>query len=203
MSAASTSRTEQKARTRTALLDAALDLTRDRGFSGLSLRDVSRAAGIVPTAFYRHFASLDELGVALAEEGMRVARGISREIRRRGPATLADAVAILAQQAAAHAAELRFVVTERYSAPREVRRTLATEMELLTREVAIDLARRDGMRDWDSDDLTSAATVLLAVVTAAVAELVQPDADADRVVATATEALRMTFVGLDNWRPAH
>ncbi len=196
------SRAEQKARTRTALVEAALDLSRTQGFSGLSLRDVARAAGIVPTAFYRHFDSLDDLGIALVEDGMRIARGISREIRRQAPKNLADAMQILADQVDANPDELRFVVTERYIAPTEVRRALNTEMRLLVHEMAIDLARREDMRRWDSDELTSAANLILAIASNAVAELVQPDADEKETIRAATDAMRMAFVGLTNWRSA-
>lgn len=166
----------------------------------MSLRDVARAAGIVPTAFYRHFDSLDDLGIALVEDGMRIARGISREIRRQAPKNLAEAMQILADQVDANPDELRFVVTERYSAPAEVRRALNTEMRLLVHEMAIDLARREDMRRWDSDELTSAANLILAIASNAVAELVQPDADEKETIRAATEAMRMAFVGLTNWR---
>ncbi|TEA03788.1 HTH-type transcriptional repressor FabR [Mycobacteroides salmoniphilum] len=193
-------RGEQKLRTRTSLIEAALELSRTQAFSGLSLRDVARGAGISPTAFYRHFSSLDDLGVALAEEGMRIARGIAREIRRREPASLAESMRILAEQVQENPDQLRFVVTERYTAPTEVRRAVNIEMRLLAGELAIDLARRDQMRLWDSADLTTAANLILSIAANAVAELVQPDAETDDVVESATSALTMAFVGLQNWR---
>lgn len=37
-----------------------------RGFSGLAVRELAREAGIVPTAFYRHFESVDDLAAELA-----------------------------------------------------------------------------------------------------------------------------------------
>lgn len=37
-----------------------------RGFAGLAVRELAREAGIVPTAFYRHFESVDELATELA-----------------------------------------------------------------------------------------------------------------------------------------
>ena len=62
------SRQAQKERTREAILAAALGLSHDHGFAQLSLRQVTRAAGVVPTAFYRHFDSMDEVGLALVEQ---------------------------------------------------------------------------------------------------------------------------------------
>src|SRR6188474_3478973 len=76
------SRDDRKARTRRALLDAALELTsRDRGYSGLSLREIAKAAGVVPAAFYRHFESTEELGLALVEESFVTIRRTMREVR--------------------------------------------------------------------------------------------------------------------------
>ncbi|MCW8978101.1 MAG: TetR family transcriptional regulator, partial [Marinobacter sp.] len=44
-------RAEQKQKTRRALMDAALSqLSADRGFGSLSLREVAREAGIAPTS---------------------------------------------------------------------------------------------------------------------------------------------------------
>ena len=86
VSAEPVSRQERKQRTRQALLDAALGLLADRPFASLSLREVAKGAGIVPTAFYRHFASMDELGVALVEEATRTLRGMIRSARA-DPAT--------------------------------------------------------------------------------------------------------------------
>jgi len=46
----------QKEKTRRALIDAAFNqLSAEKSFSNLSLREVAREAGIAPTSFYRHF----------------------------------------------------------------------------------------------------------------------------------------------------
>ncbi|MPZ67865.1 MAG: TetR family transcriptional regulator, partial [Pseudonocardiaceae bacterium] len=52
-------RGQRKQRTRRALLDAALGLLDTHAFASLSLRQVAREAGIVPTAFYRHFTDME------------------------------------------------------------------------------------------------------------------------------------------------
>src|ERR1041385_3911612 len=79
------SRDERKQRTREALMDAALTLMhRGTSFTGLGLREVTREAGVVPTAFYRHFRDMDELGLALVEEGGVTLRRLLREARRGG-----------------------------------------------------------------------------------------------------------------------
>src|SRR3954470_135645 len=64
----STSRRESKELTRKALLRAALKLLSRNSFDSISLREVTKEAGISPTAFYRHFEDMEELGLALVDE---------------------------------------------------------------------------------------------------------------------------------------
>ncbi len=52
---------------RTRLLDAALDVIRERGFAATSVEDLCRAAGVTKGAFFHHFRSKEHLGVAAAE----------------------------------------------------------------------------------------------------------------------------------------
>ncbi len=79
-----TTRSEQKLKTRRALLDGALQiLSPERVFSNLSLREVTRAAGIAPTSFYRHFDDMNDLGLALVEEAGLALRQLLRKARSR------------------------------------------------------------------------------------------------------------------------
>ena len=68
------SRQAQKERTRQAILAAALELSQTQGFAQISLRQVAGKPGIVPTAFYRHFESMDQLGLALVEQSFSTLR---------------------------------------------------------------------------------------------------------------------------------
>jgi AcrR family transcriptional regulator len=54
--------------TRQQILDAALRLFSERGFSRTTVRDIARAAGITDAAIYYHFESKQELLQALVEE---------------------------------------------------------------------------------------------------------------------------------------
>ena len=77
----SLTREERKETTRRAIVSAALHLLAERSFSGLSLREVTREAGIVPAAFYRHFESMEALGLVLIDESFRSLRDMLRGAR--------------------------------------------------------------------------------------------------------------------------
>ncbi|WP_375751852.1 HTH-type transcriptional repressor FabR [Vibrio sp. HN007] len=77
-------RAQQKEKTRRALIDAAFSqLSADRSFSNLSLREVAREAGIAPTSFYRHFKDMDELGLTMVDESGLLLRQLMRQARQR------------------------------------------------------------------------------------------------------------------------
>jgi TetR/AcrR family transcriptional repressor of nem operon len=52
---------------RTKLLDAALSVIRTKGYSASSVDEMCAAAGVTKGAFFHHFRSKDELGVAAAD----------------------------------------------------------------------------------------------------------------------------------------
>jgi len=78
------SRSQQKEKTRRAIIDAALSLlSADKSFATLSLREVARAANIAPTSFYRHFKDMEELGITLVDECGLTLRQLMRQARKR------------------------------------------------------------------------------------------------------------------------
>ena len=64
-----------------AIVAAALHLLEQDSFTALSLREVTREAGIVPAAFYRHFESMEALGLVLIDESFRSLRDMLRGAR--------------------------------------------------------------------------------------------------------------------------
>src|ERR1700676_2131236 len=61
-------RTRKGARRRDAIVAAAADLFRERGFRATSLDDIGAVAGVSGPAIYRYFSSKHELLAALIEE---------------------------------------------------------------------------------------------------------------------------------------
>lgn len=78
------SRSQQKEKTRRAIIEAALSqLSADKSFASLSLREVAREANIAPTSFYRHFKDMEELGLTLVDESGLALRQLMRKARQR------------------------------------------------------------------------------------------------------------------------
>ncbi len=61
---------------RTKLLEAALHVIRDRGYTATSVDDLCRAAGVTKGAFFHHFRSKEELAVAAAAHFGAMADGL-------------------------------------------------------------------------------------------------------------------------------
>jgi AcrR family transcriptional regulator len=202
------SRAERKERTRQKLLDVTLEFIGKRSLASISLREVAREAGIVPTAFYRHFDSMDALGVELVDDCMRPLRQMIRDARRGAPThgdIIKSTVEILGKQVRENQAQFRFLSRERYGGVAAVRRAIATELRLFTSELTVDLARLTAGSGWSSDDLEMTADLMVAAMLAAVMELLEVDArhteDEQTILARSEKQLRLIALGMSVWRP--
>ena len=201
----SLSRVERKGATRRAIVDAALILLEQESFSALSLREVTREAGISPTAFYRHFDSMEALGLVLIDESFRTLRDMLRGARagKLDPSRVIESsVDILITGVNARREHWRFVARERNSGVTVLRYAIRTEIRLITSELAIDLARFPGLRSWSGEDLNTLATLIVNAMIS-IAEAIDETNDEralDEIRRTATKQLQMIIVGVANWR---
>jgi AcrR family transcriptional regulator len=199
------SRDERKEATRRAIIAAALNLLEDRSFSALSLREVTREAGIVPAAFYRHFDSMDALGLVLIDESFRSLRDMLRGARagKLDPRHVIESSAeILIGSVNERREHWRFIARERSSGVSVLRYAIRTEIRLITSELAIDLARFPDLKDWSSEDLNILANLFVNAMIS-IAETLEDAVDpqsVDLVHRTAIKQLRMIAVGVQGWR---
>jgi len=203
------SRVERKERTRRAILDAALRLCEDSSLVALSLRQVAKEVGIVPTGFYRHFASIDELGLALVDESFVSLRAMLRDVRRgdpsRGTPSLADIVDRSVQTLHEHVQQQHshflFIARERGAGPLSVREAIRHEIELCERELATDLALLPGTESWSAEDLRVLSSLIVTAMVGTAEAILSagPKAEA-QVTANARRQLRMVLVGAVNWQ---
>ncbi len=80
---------------RRALLDAALDLVREKGTRGFTLSEAARRAGVSSGAPYRHFADRDAVLDALAGEGLAQLHDVLRATAAGLSGTVEDEVVAL------------------------------------------------------------------------------------------------------------
>jgi AcrR family transcriptional regulator len=199
-------RQERKQRTRQALLDAALELLEGQSFSSLSLRQVTRTAGIVPTAFYRHFENMEELGLVLIDESFRTLRAMIRAARtdpRTDGHLIRNSVAILVGYVHEHDTHFRFIARERFGGVVALRQAIGLEIRLFASELASDLARFPYLDRWSTEDLQMLAGLMVnAMVSTAEAILDAPPKDPAaeaEIVATAERQLRMIALAVPQW----
>ena len=199
------SREERKEATRRAIVAAALRLVDDRSFSALSLREVTREVGIVPAAFYRHFESMEALGLALIDESFRALRDMLRQARvgQLDPnRVIESSVEILVAGVDQQREHWRFIGRERSSGMTVLRYAIRTEIRLITSELATDLARFPGLNAWSTEDLNVLAGLFVnsMIITAEAIEDAQTPAALDDIHRTAIKQLRMIAIGVAGWR---
>jgi AcrR family transcriptional regulator len=201
------SRQAQKERTREAILAAALGLSQDLGFAQLSLRQVTRAAGVVPTAFYRHFDSMDEVGLALVEQSFATLRGMIRGAQRDPDIVdnLIDASADVLVAAVKHnRAHFAFVARERLGGSAAVRAAIQHELELFISELAVFLARVPQLAQWSSPDVTMVAGLFVRNMVYRAEQVVEtPDGRPDleeEIKRKARREMRMVVLGFRDWK---
>jgi AcrR family transcriptional regulator len=146
-------RIEKKNQTRRQILDAALELSAERGFSSLSLRQVAQQAGIAPTTFYRHFADMDDLGLALVDEVGASLRQLVRQARRRvdeagGRNVIATSIETFMEFVEANANLFRLLLGEGAGSTAAFRRSVSKEVRRFTDDLAEDLVREAEASSW-------------------------------------------------------
>jgi AcrR family transcriptional regulator len=198
-------------------------------FDRLSLRRVTHVAGVVPAAFYRHFDSMDELGLALVDESVRTLRSMLREAREGGPPpehVIDNSVRILVEHVRQHRRHFAFLADARSSGNAVLRHTIRNEIKLFASELATDLARFPLLRDWSTTDLQMLAGLFVDVMIAAIDAMLEvagggvaagalaggalagealaadapaPQAEAE-IAALTAKRLRLIALGIPHWR---
>jgi len=180
-------RQEQKQRTREALLDAAASLLENQNLSSLGLREVTRAVGIAPAAFYRHFRDMDELGQGSSDPDESVQSTLD----------------VLATYVGSHQGPFRIIARERSGGVAPVRRAIGDRLRQATEELADDLARLPGYEDWRRDDITMIAGMFVNHVVQLASALLDVPADqpeeARRLLSLARRQLHLIVVGRRHW----
>jgi AcrR family transcriptional regulator len=204
----SSGRVVDKARTRRALLDAALELLSTRSLDNIGIREVTRSAGVAPAAFYRHFDRIDDLGLVLVDEVFATLRQLMRDAR--DDVVAADDIAkrsvtALVRHIHDNRPHYQFLVREQYSALVDVRQSIRTELRLFSTELATDLARLPVTREWPLRDLVMLADMIVDLMVRTAQKLLEvideaPEREPE-VIADTERRLRYLTVGATAWMP--
>ncbi|MFF0788783.1 TetR family transcriptional regulator [Streptomyces spiralis] len=199
-------RQAQKRKTRQALLDAALLLLEEQSLSSLGLREVTRAVGVAPTAFYRHFRSTADLGVALVEEALGSLHPMIRTTVSTADDSeerIARAVELISRHVEAYPAHVRFIARERHGGVQPVREAIREQLVRFAREVKDELAKDQQAGGWSEDDLLMLAHLyvdqMLITASLFLEALDAPPQERERVTRLATRQLRLISVGRRHW----
>ncbi|MGH8462175.1 MAG: HTH-type transcriptional repressor FabR [Stenotrophobium sp.] len=201
-------RDERKQRTRASLLEAALTLmSQGRSFTSLGLREITREAGVVPTSFYRHFRDMDELGLALVDDGGAMLRQLLREARK-DAAPVSDiirrSVLVYQQYLNGHRMSFMFIAGERSGGSPVIRSALRNQVNLFVQEMAQDLRRLNFLPQLSTATLHLLCGLVVNTMLNAATDILDMPLNEPKLerelVDNFVRQLRMIFLGALNWQ---
>ncbi|MFG2467569.1 TetR family transcriptional regulator [Streptomyces canus] len=199
-------RQAQKQKTRQALLDAALALLEEQSLSSLGLREVTRAVGVAPTAFYRHFRSIADLGAALVEEALGSLHPMIRTTVSAADdhaQRIKRAIELIAGHVDAYPAHVRFIARERHGGVQPVREAIRDQLARFGQEVKDELAKDPVSEGWSEDDLLMLANLyvdqMLITASLFLEALEASPEERERVCHVAERQLRLISIGREHW----
>jgi len=163
-------RDERKQQSRQALLDAALTLSSEggRSFGTISLREVAREAGLVPTAFYRHFQDMDELGADLVDYVSGTLHRLRMSLREGFALSASNSASTTRGSVERFFAAIdkqpnnwAFLVRERWGASVVVRRAIDKEVRFFSVDMAEDLQKLPAFKSLELQDLSIVSEILV------------------------------------------
>lgn len=204
-------RIEKKQQTRQQLLAAALRLANEMGgFSAVSLREVTREVNLVPTAFYRHFKDMEELGLVLVDESCLTLRRLLREARMQSSASaslvITHSVSVYLNHVRDYAGTFEFLARERSGGSQAIREAIAREVHYFIAELAADLRQYDVFRDFPAEDLEMIGSLVVNTIAQLALEILRLPPHQSRLIqdmeTRALKQLRLIFIGAMHWKPS-
>lgn len=198
-------RAQQKEKTRRTLIEAAFNqLCADRSFSNLSLREVTREAGIAPTSFYRHFRDMEELGLTLVDEGGLTLRQLMRQARQRiagGGSVISTSVQTFMEFVENNPNVFRLLLRERSGTSAAFRQAVAREIQHFIAELTDYL---EATTQAPREDAYIQAEAMVTIVFSAGADALDMTREECRTLAERTiNQLRMIAMGAEAQQQKH
>ncbi len=142
-------KSQQRLRTHRALMLAVIKLMGDdRSFSSISLREVTREAGVVPATFYRHFNEMEDLAVELVEYCFRPLENLVMGVRMRkltARQLVYESIGTFIRFARRHRLYFLFIIRERLGGRVKVRTRIKEQIHKTALTLSHDL---QGLPEW-------------------------------------------------------
>ena len=199
---------KKRGENREALVAAVLRLIGEgRHFASLGIREVAREAKVVPTAFYRHFRNMDDLGLHLVDELGLVLRRMMREAREQassGDRIIADSVNLFTDQVLANPSFFRFMMQGLAGETRTIREAIRSEMRFFSHELVNDLRRMGALAQVSDVDLEMICDLVTRTVAFSLTDIlsinVEDEHRLDQVRLRTRRHLQVVFLGAEHWR---
>jgi TetR/AcrR family transcriptional regulator, fatty acid biosynthesis regulator len=203
-----TAPTERGQRTQRALMDAALDLmAKGRSFNSLSMREVTMAAGVVPTAFYRHYRDMNELGLALVDDCGRALRPLLRKARLEGASSkdiIRSSFLTYKKYVEEHPRYFMVASGERHGGSPLIRKAIRNEIDLFVEEMAQDVQALRLLPNMSLPTIRNICDLVVNTMLSAASEIGDlpkrgPQQERERTERY-IQQLRVIFFGAAQWR---
>jgi len=202
------SREEKKRQTRKSLMDAALTLTGGGdNFASISLREVAKNAGVVPTSFYRHFTGMEELGLNIVDDLGMMLRKLMRATRQDGDylQNLArSSIEVYADFVCRHKNYFYFMAQCRTGGTLVLRSAIRNELKYFANELTSDIRPLTMLSRVDNADLDMISQHIVESVFENTIDLLdQMDASPDyrdAFVDQTLKKLRLILLGASTWQ---
>ncbi len=204
------SRENKKRQTRKSLMDAALMLVgKGDNFSSISLREVAKNAGVVPTSFYRHFTDMEELGLNLVDELGMLLRKLMRASRQHDGSFdgfIRSSIDVYVDFVIKHPNHFYFMAQSRTGGTQALRNALRNELKFFANELVSDIRQSVMLPNVGSDDLDMISQLIVstfAETTIDILDLTESTQDYLQEFVDRTEKkLRLIWLGAEAWRSA-
>lgn len=208
-------RDERKQQSRQALLEAALMLsTSGRSFSMISLREVAREAGLVPTAFYRHFQDMDELGSDLINLVSISLHHLLRSLRDgysvRSDSRTRESIERFFKAVDSTPQHWLFLIAERWGGSPIIRDAIAQEINCFINDLADDMKKLPAFSHVEmNEDLQLMSSIIINLAFSwAMTWLNLPDhtnaatldEQCEQLIVSTTKQVQLIFRGISNWK---
>lgn len=196
--------------TRQHLIEATLErIEADKnGMAGLSLREVTKAAGVSPTAFYRHFADLEELGLAVVEESGGMLRRMLRDVRKaESPVEMiGKSIEIFVSYVLDNRALWLMLTRERVGGSARIRAAIRNQITHYSTELASDLRLLNVLPQMTQSDLQRLASMVISLAVNSAVDILdlppEQPREAKEMIHYMNRQLQILILGAINWKPS-